>query len=212
MNDRHLGSNSLSAEERGRDMQEESDALLVERAKRDPEAFGILYERYVNRIYTYLYYRVGNHHDAEDLTARTFFQALKHIGRYEERGLSFGVYLHRIAHNLASNWHRDHSWQEVVAIEQLESLEDGEDGPHNLIEQQEEREILLGAVRRLSPDQQQVLILRHVEQMDNAAIAKIMGRSRGAIKALYHRALVALRKEMNRLQSERKYEDSFDEA
>lgn len=184
--------------------EEESDALLVERAKHDPEAFGILYERYVNRIYNYLYYRVGNHHDAEDLTARTFFQALKHIGRYEERGLSFGIYLHRIAHNLASNWHRDHNWQEAVPLEEMESLEDGEEGPHALIEQQEEREILLRAVRCLSPDQQQVVILRHVEQMDNASIAKIMGRSRGAVKALYHRALVSLRKELDRLLSEEK--------
>jgi RNA polymerase sigma-70 factor (ECF subfamily) len=183
-------------------MHEESDAWLIERARHDPEAFGILYERYVNRIYTYLYYRVGNHHDAEDLTARTFFQALKHISRYEERGISFGVYLHRIAHNLASNWHRDHSWQEDIPIEQLESIEDGADEPQVLIEQQEERAMLLRAVRRLSPDQQQVLILRHVEQMDNATIAKIMGRSRGAIKALYHRTLVALRKEMDRLQGE----------
>ncbi|MCX7682302.1 MAG: sigma-70 family RNA polymerase sigma factor [Anaerolineae bacterium] len=185
---------------------EESDALLVERAKRDPEAFGILYERYVNQIYNYLYYRVGNHHDAEDLTARTFFQALKHIGRYEERGLSFGIYLHRIAHNLASNWHRDHSWQEVIPIEHLETLEDSEEGPQSLVEQQEEREILFRAIRNLSSDHQQVLILRHVEQMDHASIAKIMGRSRGAVKALYHRALVALRKELDQWHKDRQGE------
>ena len=74
-------------------MQEERDAQLIARAKEDPEAFGVLYERYVGKIYNYIYYRTTNHHDAEDLTARTFQRALKHIGRYVDRGAPFSAWL-----------------------------------------------------------------------------------------------------------------------
>jgi RNA polymerase sigma-70 factor (ECF subfamily) len=83
------------------------DAELVARAKLDAEAFGTLYERYVGKIYSYLYYRTGNTHDAEDLTARVFQRALVNLNRYTSRGLPFSAWLYRIAHNLVANWHRD---------------------------------------------------------------------------------------------------------
>ena len=84
-------------------MPEDNDSALIARAKEDPEAFGLLYERYVGNIYNYIYYRTGNHHDAEDLTARTFFRALKHVSRYVDRGAPFSAWLYRIAHNLVAN-------------------------------------------------------------------------------------------------------------
>jgi RNA polymerase sigma-70 factor (ECF subfamily) len=77
------------------------ETTLVEQAKTDPEAFGELYERNVDRIYHYIYYRIGNTEDAEDLTARTFYQALGNIERYVEKGVLFIAWLYRIAHNLS---------------------------------------------------------------------------------------------------------------
>ena len=83
-----------------------SDQTLVARAKSDPQAFGELYERYVGKIYNYIYYRVSDSTEAEDLTARTFYQALAKLDSYEERGLPFSAWLYRIAHNLVANWRR----------------------------------------------------------------------------------------------------------
>ena len=74
-------------------MTENEEALLVERAKKDPAAFGVLYETYVKKIYNYIYYRTGNHHDAEDLTARTFYRALSNMDGYENRGVPFSAWI-----------------------------------------------------------------------------------------------------------------------
>jgi len=166
---------------------------LVERAKTDPEAFGILYERYVNKVYSYVYYRVGNHHDAEDLTARTFHRALDHIDHYVQRGAPFSAWLYRIAHNLVANWHRDHSRRKVVSLEDVNLSPPLREGPQYLTEQREEEDELLAAVRRLPADRQQLLILKFVEEMSNTQIGTVMGRSEGAIKSLYHRTLLSLR-------------------
>ena len=83
-------------------------------AQGDQDGFGVLYERYVNRIYSYIYYRTGNQHDAEDLTARVFFRALRHVEYYTDRGLPLSAWLYRIAHNLVANWHRDNSRRKEV--------------------------------------------------------------------------------------------------
>jgi RNA polymerase sigma-70 factor (ECF subfamily) len=166
---------------------------LVERAKTDPTAFGILYESYVNRIYNYIYYRVGNPHDAEDLTARTFHRALDHIDRYVNRGAPFSAWLYRIAHNLVANWHRDQSRRKIISLEDIKLRVQRRDGPHQMAEQKEEKDELLVAIRRLPPDRQQLLILKFVDGMSNAEIGEVMGRSEGAIKSLYHRTLLSLR-------------------
>jgi RNA polymerase sigma-70 factor (ECF subfamily) len=174
---------------------------LVERAKTDPEAFGILYERYVNKVYSYIYYRVGNHHDAEDLTARTFHRALDHIDHYVQRGAPFSAWLYRIAHNLVANWHRDHSRRKVVSLEDVNLSPPPREGPQHLAEQREEEDELLAAVRRLPADRQQLLILKFVEEMSNTQIGTVMGRSEGAIKSLYHRTLLSLREMLEATQA-----------
>jgi RNA polymerase sigma-70 factor, ECF subfamily len=95
------------------------DAALVAAAKADNAAFGPLYERYVGRIYNYLYYRTGNAHDAEDLTARVFQRALIGLERYTSRGLPFSAWLYRIAHNLVANWHRDQGRRQHLPLHEL---------------------------------------------------------------------------------------------
>ena len=100
-------------------MTDEQELDLIERAKTDPEAFGNLYERYVDRIYNYIYYRVGNANEAEDLTARLFHRVLKALPRYTDRGAPFISWLYRIAHNLVANHHRDQSRRPSMPMDEL---------------------------------------------------------------------------------------------
>jgi RNA polymerase sigma-70 factor (ECF subfamily) len=174
---------------------------LVEMAKADPEAFGELYERYVTRIYNYIYYRTGNHHDAEDVTARVFQRALQHIPNYVNRGLPFSAWLYRIAHNLVVNWHRDKGRRKVVPLDDLPLGSLRTDAPERVAESREERDLLLSSIHSLPDDRQQLIILKFVERLSNAEIGAIMGRSEGAVKSLYHRTLLALRTEIERQQN-----------
>jgi RNA polymerase sigma-70 factor (ECF subfamily) len=174
------------------------EATLVLQAKEDPQVFGELYRLHVRRIYNYIYYRTGNHHDAEDLTARVFYRALQNIGRYQERGAPFSAWLYRIAHNAVANWHRDKRWSQTLALEDLAGqLEHGDD-PQRMTERLEAQEHLLQLVRSLPPERQQLLVLKFVERLSNQEIGEIMGRTEGAIKSLYHRTLLALRKDLGR--------------
>jgi RNA polymerase sigma-70 factor (ECF subfamily) len=166
---------------------------LIERAKTDPEAFGQLYELFVERIYNYIYYRIGNHYDAEDLTAKVFHRALNHISRYNNKGVPFAACLYRIAHNLVANWHRDHSRRQVVALESANLTDDRRHNPAQEAERTNERELLLAAIQQLPVERQELLTLKFVDRLSNAEIGQIMGRSEGAIKALYHRTLVSLK-------------------
>jgi RNA polymerase sigma-70 factor (ECF subfamily) len=173
------------------------EVALVEQAKTDPEAFGLLYERYVDKIYNYVYYRTSDHQDAEDLTAKVFFRALKHIPRYEQRGAPFSSWLYRIAHNLVANWYRDRSRRKFISLDRLAFMTRQEgDGPFQRAAKSDQRDALLDAVHRLPADRQQLLILKHVERLTNRQIGEIMGRTEGAIKSLYHRTLVALRQDL----------------
>ena len=174
----------------------ELESQLVERAKSDPEAFGEIYERYVDRIYNYIYFRVGDQHEAEDLTARTFYRALDHIDRYVDRGLPFSAWLYRIAHNLVANWHRDRSRRKLISLDGLLRLTAPGASPERAVEEQTERESLRAAIRRLPADRQQLLILKFGEHLSNAEIGQIMGKTEGAIKSLYHRTLAALREDL----------------
>lgn len=176
-----------------RDYESADDAQLVEWAKSDREAFGVLYTRYVDKIYSYVYYRTGNHHDAEDLTSRVFFRALGHIGNYTDRGVPFSAWLYRIAHNLVANWHRDRGRNQVVALEETSVGGAPADGPEAATEMMEEQSLLLETIRQLPAERQQVLILKFVERLSNAEIGAIMNRTEGAIKSLYHRTLLSLR-------------------
>lgn len=179
----------------GSDEQLIDEQLLVERAKEDKEAFGELYTLYVDKIYSYVYYRTGNNQDAEDLTARVFFRAIKHIGNYQNQGVPFSAWLYRIAHNLLANWYRDQSRRQMVSLDSIAQWH-VEDSPELASELLEDQEALLAAIQRLPADRQELLILKYVDRMPNADIGEIMGRSEGAIKSLYHRTLLSLRDDL----------------
>lgn len=183
------------------------DAQLVVLAKEDKAAFGQLYERYVTRIYNYMYYRTSNHQEAEDLTAKVFMRALKHIHTYDERGVPFSAWLYRIAHNLVANWYRDHSRRTIIPLEDFVGKSTPADEPEDATEEKEEREQLLEAIRRLPSDRQQLLILKYVERLSNAEIGHLMDKTEGAVKSLYYRTLSVLRDDLQKIKGKFTHED-----
>ena len=172
------------------------DEVLTRASQGDLDAFGLLYERYIDRIFNYVYYRTGNLHDAEDLTARVFQRAMNHIKNYTDRGVPFSAWLYRIAHNLVANWHRDRSRRQEIPINDVPVLPSKGDHPEKNLVRSQEEDALLKLIRRLPGERQNLLILKFVENMSNAEIGEIMGRSEGAVKSLYHRTLLALRDQL----------------
>ncbi len=173
------------------------DSELVRRAKEEREAFEALYKKYLKRVYTYVYYRVGNAEDAEDITESVFLHALVHLERYQDRGIPFSAWLLRIAHNLVANWHRNGKRRRMVDLEGAEPLHDPSHSPEEKLEREEEVEALRAALRRLPEERQQVLILRYAEGLKHKEIGEIMGKSAGAVKVLVHRSLISLHRSLS---------------
>jgi RNA polymerase sigma-70 factor (ECF subfamily) len=169
------------------------ESILVERARAgDRQAFGELYDRYAALTYRHIHCLVGDRQAAEDLTAQTFLQALQAIGRYEERGIPFQVWLLRIARNLAINhWRirRNHSNGDN-GLERKDSMP----SPESLCEAKLLEEEVWGAVRRLRGDQRQVIVLRFVDGLSYPEVAQVLGKSIGAVRVVQYRALSALRR------------------
>jgi RNA polymerase sigma-70 factor (ECF subfamily) len=178
------------------DIEFNEEDVLTRASQGDRDAFGLLYERYIDRIFNYVYYRTGNLHDAEDLTARVFQRAMNHIKNYTDRGVPFSAWLYRIAHNLVANWHRDRSRRQEIPISDVPVLPSKGDHPEKNLVRSQEQDALLRYIRRLPAERQNLLILKFVENMSNAEIGAIMGRSEGAVKSLYHRTLLALRDQL----------------
>jgi RNA polymerase sigma-70 factor (ECF subfamily) len=153
-------------------------------------AFSDLYRAHLRDVYSYAYYRIGNHHDAEDLTEHTFLQAYRHFARAqaESNGRPLRPWLIRIAHNLAANYHRDRSRRPQTHLEDASIVS----APHQtdqLVEGREELQHVLEGVAGLADDRREALIMRFALGMDNREIARALGRSEGATKVLIHRAI-----------------------
>lgn len=186
--------------------EEIDDFKLIEAAgDGDNDAFGVLYERYVRKIYNYIYYRTGNVNEAEDLTAKVFHRAFRHIESYNQRGVPFSAWLYRIAHNLVANWYRDRSRKKEVTLDERIPGMASFDFPEMALEKTQESEKMLNALRNLPPERQQLIILKFVEGLSNIEIGLIMRKSEGAIKSLYHRTLESLRKEIEKMENPEKY-------
>jgi RNA polymerase sigma-70 factor, ECF subfamily len=156
-------------------------------------SFSELYRTHLRDVYSYAYYRVGNHHDAEDLTEQTFLQAYRHYERAlrESDGRPLRPWLIRIAHNLAANYYRDRARRPESAIEDAAVIS----APHTtetLVEGREQLGQILAGVQQLPDDRREALIMRFALGMDNREIARAMGRSDGATKVLLHRAIKQL--------------------
>lgn len=167
---------------------------LVKKAKSggDPEAFGQLYDEYVSQIFRYVYYKVGNYADAQDLTGQTFLRAFENIQSYELRDVAFSSWLYRIAHNLVVDFFRKESKRNDVPIEG-HSLGMSETGnPADELMASHESQQLYNALSRLTNNQREVIVLKFIDNLSNWQVAEIMGISVGAVKSAQKRALIAL--------------------
>lgn len=170
---------------------------LVRRAqKREPEAFGQLYEEHFDRIYRYVMLRVRNQADAEDITQQVFLKALEKIGSYRWRGMPFASWLFRIAHNLVVDYWKKKSREKVVAVapEEIDEMAASPNDPATLAELNFDMKQLSAACEQLTDGQREIISLRFAGGLSVAEAAKVMGKSEGAVRVLQHAALVKLRR------------------
>ena len=168
-----------------------AEEALVRRASAgDAEAFADLYESYLDRVFRYFYYRVGNRQDAEDLTEQVFLRAWQAIGRYDCRGTPFSAWVFRIAHNLLVDYRR--ASVEYTQLDEALRVEDDSVGPDELALRRAEAYALAKALGQLSPLEQTVVALRFVEGLDHRTVAGIVDKSETATRSIQSRALARL--------------------
>jgi RNA polymerase sigma-70 factor, ECF subfamily len=170
---------------------------LVERAKAgDAEAFGLIYDRYVDSVYRFVYFRVGNRQLAEDLTADTFLRALRRIGSVTWQGRDLRAWLVTIARNRVADHFKSGRYRLEVSTGDVLEADREERGPEGSPEEAVVDHVtnvaLLGAVKQLNPEQQECIVLRFLQGFSVGETAEAMGKTEGAIKALQYRAVRSL--------------------
>ncbi len=173
------------------------DALLIQRAiSGDADAFGRLYDMYVDRVYRHLYYRVGNVADAEDLTQQVFLKAWQAIDRYKKTASPFVAWLMTISHNLVVDFYRTKKDKTYLEAEVV--ADDLASSPEQVAEARYVQQQLRRVILQLPGEQQQVILLRFIEGFEFKEIASLLGKSDGAIRVILHRALARLRQILER--------------
>ena len=172
-------------------MQEEEN-LVRQAIQGNQQAFAQLYEEYFDRIYRYVAVRIGDRTEAEDMTQQVFLKAVKSISSYKWQGKPFAAWLYRIAHNQVVDYLRKKKKQPLPLLN--ESLISGGSNPEQTVERNMDIEQLNIATRRLTAAQREVISLRFAGELSIAEVARVMGKSEGAVKALQHSAVVALRR------------------
>ena len=171
----------------------QDEERLVRRAKEgDQQAFAQLYEENFDKIYRYVALKIGDRIEAEDMTQQVFLNALRSITSFKWQGVPFTAWLYRIAHNQVVDHLRKRKKQVAAPLE--ESLLESDSDPQRMAEQSLDLEQLLSATRRLTEAQREVISLRFTSGLPIGEVARIMGKSQGAVKALQHSAIVTLRK------------------
>jgi RNA polymerase sigma-70 factor (ECF subfamily) len=168
-----------------------NEADLAQRAsKHDQAAFAELYNAYVEKIYKYIYYKVGNAPDAEDLCEQVFLKAWEAIGRYTWCGYPFSSWLYKLAHNVVVDHYRTR--REAVPLDTAFATSDEPVDPDTTLQQMVEAAELREAINQLTVEQRQVIALKFIEGYENTEIAQMMNKKEGAIRALQYRALRSL--------------------
>ena len=173
----------------------EEDAALARRAgSGDVWAFGVLYDRYVDAVYRYVFYRVRNEAEAEDVTSEVFMRALRAIPKYEPRQ-AFLAWLYRIARNAVIDRSRRHGARQQVSFEDALAHPNADQvvNPDAGLLAGSDAAVVRRAMRQLTPLQQEILVLRYVEGLDTKAISRLVGKRDGTIRGIEFRALSALR-------------------
>jgi RNA polymerase sigma-70 factor (ECF subfamily) len=174
-------------------MQPDQESALLERVKAyDQEAIAEVYDRYSQRIYNYLYHRLGNANLAEDLTATVFVRMLEAVRSSKAWRTSFSGWLYRIAHNLVVDHFRSGLQSRNVPLDDWSIMSD--EHPADSAEESIAHERLRGAIGRLTEDQGVVITLKFLEGMSNSEVAVLVGKTEGAVKSLQFRGLAALRR------------------
>ena len=174
----------------------QNEESLIRRAQqRDQEAFAQLYEQHFDRIYRYVALRIGDKIEAEDMTQQVFINALQSISSFKWKGIPFSAWLFRIAHNQVVDYLRKKAKRATVPLD--ESRASSDSNPQLVAEHRLDIEQLLSATKRLTEAQREVISLRFAGELSIAQVAKIMSKSEGAVKALQHSAIAALRKALS---------------
>lgn len=168
---------------------EDPDIGDVRAAQADRAAFATLYRRYLERVYGYCFYLLGDHHDAEDATERTFVAALGAIDRYRDEGSTFRAWLFRIAHNQLANALRARSRHRTASLDDVPEPMATVNDPARLAGIADDARRLRAAVAALSDERRQVIVLRFVDGLSAREIGAVLERSEGAVRVLQHRAL-----------------------
>jgi len=171
---------------------QDEESLIRRAQQQDQEAFAQLYEEHFNKIYRYVALRIGDKTEAEDVTQQVFINALRSISSFKWKGIPFAAWLFRIAHNQVVDYLRKKTKQATVPLD--ESLASSDSNPQLMAEHRLDIEQLLLATKRLTRAQREVIALRFAGELSTVQVAKVMGKSQGAVKALQHSAIVALRK------------------
>jgi len=168
------------------------ESILVQKAiGHDANAFGRLYDMYVDRVYRNIYYRIGNEADTEDLTQEVFLKAWQAIDRYKKTASPFIAWLMTISHNLVIDFYRTRKDRAYLEAEVL--ADDSAPDPERTAEASIKQQRLRRAILQLGGDEQQVVILRLIEDFEFTEIASLLKKKEGNIRVILHRALVRLR-------------------
>lgn len=171
-------------------------AVLDRALQAEPAALGVIYDQYVDRIYSYIYHRVGQPDIAEDLTGQVFMRMLEAVQGGRGWRSSFSGWLCRIAHNLVIDHYRRRKRATFVDLEDAAPVQAQTGDPVRFSETQYERERLRSALAKLTDEQAQVISLRFLEDLSIAEVAEMLDKTEGAVKALQYRAVLALRRVM----------------
>lgn len=171
----------------------DQDIKLIEDAQKDPQKFLLLYDKYFDKIYRYVYRRVNDKETVEDLVSQTFFDALSHLKTFQWRGFPFSSWLYKIAHNNILKWYRDHYKVSTVEISEAHQLVDINANQKEEAMQKEQTEEMRRVLQQLDPDEQEIIRLKYFEEVSNIEIAEIMGLSPNNIGVKIYRTLKKLK-------------------